>query len=743
MLPSAQTKSAIATREKAERQAAPASHVIEAMPEVPFYIPTSGPTARPRRTLKHGDSFLVLDAHGDIGVSAEGSDGLFSRDTRFLSRFEVRINDVAPLLLGSNVRHDSAVLNVDLTNPDIYADGRIIIEKDLLHIDRTVVIWQDTVYQRLAIRNYGPKPIRLTLSFGFDSDFADIFEVRGLRRARRGRGTRTLNPPHQAVLNYVGLDDAARRTVLHFEPVPTELTETTAAYTLTLAPNEAMSIVVTIRCNPQEIMPVPFLRGLLRAHRALRSAGVGAASVETSHAVFNEVLCRSWADLSMLMTATPQGLYPYAGIPWYSTTFGRDGIITALQTLWLDPRIARGVLSRLAHFQARATDPASDAEPGKIVHEMRAGEMAALGEVPFRLYYGTVDATPLFVVLAGLYVERTADYATLHALWPAIEAALAWIDGPGDRDHDGFVEYFRATETGLANQGWKDSFDAVFHADGRLAEGPIALAEVQGYVFAAKRLAARCAAYLGHHDRARELDRQAEQLAERFDAAFWCPELGMYALALDGNKQPCRVSTSNAGQVLFTGIAKPERAREIGARLIGPDFFSGWGVRTVSRREPRYNPMSYHNGSVWPHDNALVALGLGRCGMKGAVERIFTGLFDTATYMDLRRLPELFCGFQRTPNRGPTLYPVACSPQAWAAPVFFTLLESLLGLEIDPIARAIRFRDPQLPSFIEQVILRNLSVKDASVDLAIHRHAGDVSLRILKIEGNVGVSVVY
>jgi glycogen debranching enzyme len=374
---------------------------------------------------------------------------------------------------------------------------------------------------------------------------------------------------------------------------------------------------------------------------------------------------------------------------------------------------------------------------------MRAGEMAALGEVPFAQYYGSVDSTPLFVMLAGLYFERTGDAATLAALWPAIEAALAWIDGPGDRDRDGFLEYARATDQGLQNQGWKDSLDSVFHADGRLADGPIALAEVQAYVYAAKHLLARAASQIGQGDRALILEREARELAERFERAFWCPDIGMYALALDGAKQPCRVRTSNAGQVLMSGIVAPDRARQVAAAMMGPDFFSGWGIRTVSRREARYNPMSYHNGSIWPHDNALIALGMARYGVKQAVGRVFRGLFDAATYMDFRRLPELFCGFQRSRERGPTLYPVACSPQAWSAATPFSLLQSSLGLELDHERREVRLRNPHLPPFLHEVTIRNLTIKDASADLAVRGNGGDVAVRVLETRGDIEVSVVY
>ena len=686
---------------------------LDTVPEATFYIPATGPATRPRRALKHDNTFAVLDSHGDIGASAGGTDGLFNCDTRFLSHFELLLNGMQPLLLGSNLRDDNTLLTVDLTNPDMYFDDHLVLPKDTLHVVRTIFLWRDTFYQRLAIQNHGDRAVDLRLTMLFDSDFADLFEVRGLRRERRGTITREAVRPATTVLSYEGLDAKLRQTVLHFDPTPSELTATTVSYRLNIAPKEFTPVCCSIGCGaPEPPKPIPLLRGLRAIHRNLRAMSHNAATVETSNDLFNEVLCRSMSDLYMLMTKTPQGPYPYAGIPWYSTTFGRDGLITALQMLWLDPRIAQGVLRRLAALQATTDDPASDAQPGKILHEMREGEMAALREVPFGLYYGTVDATPLFVMLAGLYAERTGDDATIVELWPAIEAALAWIDGPGDPDGDGFIEYYRATEEGLANQGWKDLQDAIFHADGHLAEGPIALAEVQGYVYSAKLLAARCAKRLGRMQDAHRLKAEADLLAERFDAAFWCPDLGTYALALDGKKQPCRVRSSNAGQVLFTGIARPERALEVGDGLLRPNFFSGWGIRTIANTEARYNPMSYHNGSIWPHDNALIALGLARYGLKRSVERVFKGLFDAATYMEMRRLPELFCGFQRGRGRGPTLYPVACSPQAWASATPFTLIEASLGLQFDPAANEIRLHNPSLPSFLDEVVLRNLHLKE-------------------------------
>ena len=463
-------------------------HAVQLTDEGAFSVHVTGPLARSRRSLKHNDTFAVLDGHGDIGASAGSPDGLYHCDTRFLSRLELLINGVQPLLLASNLSDDNFLLTVDLTNPDIVVDDHVLIQKDMIHIVRSIFIWNEAIYQRIGVRNHGALPMAFDLTMKLGSDFADLFEVRGTVRKKRGSSEGKLIDSKNLRYLYHGLDDVVRKTTMHFHPQPTALDARRASYRVDLPAGADFSFFVTVNCDYSDSgsKAQPFAQTLLLARREMRASRVGAASVVTTSEIFNEMLCRSAADLSMLTTATSQGPYPYAGIPWFSTTFGRDGIITALQMLWLAPEMAQGVLRRLAAYQAFIDDPDSDAQPGKILHEMRGGEMASLREIPFGLYYGSVDSTPLFVLLAGLYFERTGDQETIKELWPAIDAALKWIDGPGDVDGDGFVEYRRLSADGLANQGWKDSYDAIFHEDGRLAEGDIALVEVQGYVLAAK-----------------------------------------------------------------------------------------------------------------------------------------------------------------------------------------------------------------------------------------------------------------
>jgi len=640
------------------------------------------------------------------------------------------------------VQEDNAVLRVDLANPGMPSRR---LRGELIHVNRLKFIWNNICYERILVRNFDVQRHQLTLGIQFGADFADLFEIRGQRRARRGQVSVDCSSGTLVALRYLGLDGAERVTSVDFEPAPSRLDPTAALYELSLEPGQGTRLVFRIGCDSPvqgDAVARRFYTSLRTARRALRDSSGRAASLDSSNTLFNEMARRSVADLYMLTTETEHGPYPFAGIPWFSTPFGRDGLLTALFTLWIDPAIARGVLRFLAATQASEVDPERDAEPGKILHEMRDSEMARLGEVPFARYYGSVDATPLFILLTGEYFRRTGDLETVRALWPHVRAALHWIDTYGDLDGDGLVEYHRKNATGLINQGWKDSHDAIFHEDGRMAEGPIALCEVQAYVYGAKRHAAALAWELGDSSASTVLSQQAAVLQEKFESAFWCDDLSIYALALDGAKRPCRVVASNAGHALLTGIADPARARRVAGTLLGTSCFSGWGVRTAGVSAARYNPMSYHNGSVWPHDNALIALGFARYGLKTEVLKIFQGLFEAASHMDLRRLPELFCGFPWRKLNAPTLYPVACVPQAWASAAIFALVQASLGIGFERGAEEIRFDRPMLPEFLDELHLRGLQTKHGTADALIRRHLGDVTLSITRRQGNVPIVIL-
>lgn len=710
-----------------------------------FIVPaTASLQERRPRTLKHGDTFGVFDRNGDVLAGPGSPEGLFHRDTRYLSHFLLTIEGARPILLSSTLRDDNAALTCDLTNPDLPdGDGGLVMAHDLLHLRRSRFLWEGRCYERLMLRNFDSAPRRIRLLIDFDADFADLFEVRGAHRLRRG----IVNPARldaaSVALSYTGLDDVVRTTTLSFDPQPQKLTPKRAIFDIELSPREKHLIFIEIACGVLADTAQTrrrFFIALRDARRELRYSSARAASVVSSNQIFDEALRRSVSDLYMLVTQTPQGDYPYAGIPWFSTVFGRDAIITALQTLWLDAAIAKGVLRHLAANQATTFDPVADAEPGKILHEVRYGEMAELGEVPFRRYYGSIDSTPLFIMLAGAYFERTGDIATIQSLWPNVRAALDWLENEGDRDGDGFIEYGRRTAEGLINQGWKDSHDSVFHADGTLARGPIALAEVQAYAYGAYRAAAELARVLHEDAFATTLAAKADLLRVRFDAAFFDEHIGTYVLALDGDKRPCRVRSSNAGHVLYTGLALAERAAQVVATLMDTTSFSGWGVRTVASTEARYNPMSYHNGSVWPHDNALIAAGFARYGFRRDAARIFEGLFAASTYIELRRLPELFCGFPRQRSTGPTFYPVACSPQAWAAGTPISLLQSCVGLSFRPGAGEIELDRPCLPDFLSEVTLRRIRCGETAIDVVLRRSGDEIVVSALK--GNADVDVI-
>jgi glycogen debranching enzyme len=710
-----------------------------------FYIlATASKAAQPTAVLKHDDTFAVFDHFGDIGALGAGEQGLYHEGTRYLSLFRLRFNGQKPLLLSARVKDDNELFGADLTNPDIPLGGDRVLARDLVHLFRARFLRDGSWHERIRLCNYSRAPVGVSLTFDVDADFADIFEVRGATRERRGQRLTPSVDGRTMRIEYVGLDDQRRCTLIEWSESPAAAAPNMVRFEYELRPREPLALSIAVRCE-REHRPVaarPFDVAESEAAADLERARRQYALFDSSSERFNQWLRQSAADLRMLVSATAHGAYPYAGVPWFSTPFGRDGIITALQTLWVSPGIARGVLEYLAATQADEVNEARDAEPGKILHETRSGEMARLGEVPFGRYYGSVDATPLYVMLAGAYFERTGDREFLARIWPHVVRALTWIDTFGDRDRDGFVEYSRRSANGLVQQGWKDSQDSVFHADGSPANPPIALCEVQAYVYDARVCAARMADALGQQPLGEQLRTAAERLREAFEDRFWCEEESTYALALDGEKRRCRVRSSNAGHALFGGIASASRARRVAEQLMGPEMFSGWGIRTLSSVEARYNPMSYHNGSVWPHDTGLAVAGFSRYGFDDLVAAPFSGLFDASVTMDSHRLPELFCGFHRRAGEAPTLYPVACSPQAWSSGVVFALIQASLRLSIDAGARRLSVGPATLPPFLTSLRLLDLDLPFGAVDLLFERQPLDVSVAVLRKRGDFDVRVV-
>jgi glycogen debranching enzyme len=710
-----------------------------------FYIlGTDARTGQRPSVLQRGDTFAVFDAHGDIGAFGAAEQGVYHEGTRYLSRLRLRLNGRRPLLLSARVKEDNELSSADLTNPDTFlGTGGPILARDLVHLFRAQFLCDGAWHERLRLWNYGRSVVRVALTFEYEADFADIFEVRGTPRVRRGALRPPQIGPRGVRLGYGGLDGIERAMHLTWSDTPAAITAVSTRFEYELPPREPVSLTFEVRCerDSRPVAPRSYEPALAEVLAGCEAARSEYAVIESSNERFNHWVRRAAADLRMLVARTPHGDYPYAGVPWFSTPFGRDGLITALQLLWVNPRLARGVLAYLAATQADAVDAVRDAEPGKILHETRSSEMARLGEVPFGQYYGSIDATPLFIILAGAYFTRTGDREFIAGLWPHIDRALEWIDRFGDRDGDGFVEYVRRSPTGLVQQGWKDSQDSVFHADGELAEAPIALCEVQAYVYDARRRAAGIAEALGHAARARRLRDEAERLRVRFEEQFWCEERSTYALALDGRKQPCRVRTSNAGHTLFGGIASEGRARRVAEGLVGDDMFSGWGIRTVSAAESRYNPMSYHNGSVWPHDNGLIAEGLSRYGFQDLIGPAFAGLFEASGHVEAR-LPELLCGFHRRAGEGPTLYPVACAPQAWAAGAVFQFIQASLRLSFDAARRVLSIDRPTLPSFLQHLELRNLDLPGGRIDLRFDSRPAGVAVTVLRQDSDLAVSVV-
>lgn len=686
--------------------------------------------------LKDADTFVVADIWGDM---KGGADGLFDSDTRLLSRFVMTAGLARPSRLSSGVSQDNVFFTAHSTNRPLPPMGGRSAPAGVLHIERRRFVRDRRMFERVRVLNHGVEDVLLPLAFDFAADFSDIFEVRGSPRPKRGTQEAPIADGRRVTFRYRGVDGVERSSCLAFSEPPARLTASRAEFMFSLP--KARRLDLYIECGldaceaPDEAR---FRLNAVQARVAMRTRRRRGASVRgPRNPRFNDWLDQSRADVALLTTDLPTGPYPYAGVPWFSTPFGRDGIITAWQMLWIDPSLAKGVLSYLAMRQATDFSAFQDSAPGKIMHETRRGEMSALGEVPFGLYYGGVDTTCLFVALAGAYLKRTGDVGTIRALWPNLIAAVGWMKDHGDIQGDGLISYQRAAETGLSNQGWKDSEDSIFHRDGRFPKGPVALLEVQGYAYAAWQAMADMARIVGD-ERQAEWAGRAGAVQALVEERFWMEDEQFYAIALDGDGEQCRSIGSNAGHLLFTGLPSRERAKAVTRRMLGAEFRSGWGLRTLATGQARFNPMSYHNGSVWPHDTAMAAAGMAHYGERRAVALLMGEIFSAATHFHLR-LPELFCGFERIPGEPPIAYPVACLPQAWAAGSVFLMLQAALGVRIDAIEGLVEVDKPLLPSGIDRLHITNLKVGDGVVDLAFQQLGAHTVVMPKRREGPVSV----
>jgi len=693
--------------------------------------------------IKEGETFLYSDVAGNLDDRREFGHGFYHRDTRFLSHFRMKVSGRDPILLSSSSER-AYMSYVDLTNPELYMDGDQAVRQQTLNIRRVRAI-HGRLFERIRIKNYNSHPVETSMSFSLAADFADIFEVRGFRADALGH----LEPPRgtgsTAEFSHRGIDGVTRKTVITFDPEPDRLDvvgdQIVVEFILGLAPHQTRLISITVDPVIGEVRPlrVEFDSAVHHLRRSYQDWERECTQITTDNEVFNNLLIRGLRDLRALYTSTDQGGIIAAGIPWYVAVFGRDALISSHQLLTINPKPARDALRLLARHQGKKVDPWRDEEPGKILHEIRRGELAGAGAIPHTRYYGSVDATPLFVFLYAQCFRWTGDAEFALQLLPNVRAALDWIDNYGDRDGDGFVEYESRSPRGVPNQGWKDSFDSVVHADGRLAPQPIALVEVQGYVYMAKQRVADVFDALGDYRSATRLREEAAELKHRFNDAFWMEDEQFFAMALDGEKRQVRTVVSNPGHCLYADIVDPEKAAQLARRLLQPDMFSGWGIRTMSKGALAYNPMSYHNGSVWPHDNALIAAGLKRYGNFKATNRVATAMFDASMHADYMRLPELFCGFtRRTPNQ-PVGYPVACSPQAWAAGAPLLMLQAILGVSARAHENMLTVNKPHLPPWLNVVELRNLRVGSSTISLVFRREGEITGFSLLDRKGDVRV----
>jgi glycogen debranching enzyme len=711
--------------------------------------------------LIRGRTFFVSDRSGNLMPPGAPHVGLFREDTRYLSQIELLVNGHPPSVLSATT--EGAYANrVALTVKGSVPGEGLDIPVNTVFVHREQILESEGLSDILQIQNFHGVKAHLVVEITYDSDFMDIFQVRGLIRGKSGRYFEPLITETQMIFVYEGLDDRVRTTALSFDPPPARISGHTARWELDLEPRgraRITSMIVT-QALPKHPLPSIFKSSSTvppwmseherveeheeKLHRSLISWEKDCTKFRSSNEIFNTMLCTSLQDFYSLQIPEGANKAIAAGVPWFAALFGRDSLISSFQTLALNPSLARGTLLSLAARQGTVECAENDEQPGKILHELRSGEMAATGEVAFGKNYGSVDATPLFVILLSEYFQWTGDLQLLDEMRPALSAALNWLIEYGDMDSDGLIEYRRNTDKGLLNQGWKDSGDTMAHADGTLAQAPIALIEEQGYVADAFRRAASLIHLQGDPEQAERLIARSNELMHKLDQSFWLADDAYYAMALDRDKRPLAVMSSNPGHLLFTHTINDQRAHDVVTKLMTHGLFSGWGIRTLSDEEQTYNPMSYHRGSVWPHDNSLIAFGMARYGYQQEASAIFSALFEASLHFREYRLPELFCGNQRHHRDEPVQYPVSCSPQAWASGTPILILTALLGLKPDAASRELKIVNPRLPEFLTFLEIRDLRVGKSWVDLDFLRQGDRTSCRVVGRRGEeLVVSITY
>ncbi len=699
-------------------------------------------TLEPRKlnnlTLIDGKTFLSTTVAGDIHPPGALDVGFFHQDTRFLSQLEMRIDGHRAVVLSSSTEKTFAS-QIELTTGNITLRDSFDLAENTVHIRREQLLGPDIFFDRFSFENFNMTAVDLTVELVFDVDFVDVFQVRGIARSIHGQYYQPIIDEDCLVFSYRGLDNVFRQTSIAMSPKPDAIRERTARWELHLEPLKQFQAEVTVtplvEGHPTRVKDFSFANNLQKRREAFRDFENHSTQFKSSNDEFDAALRTAIGDFHALRIPEGEEHIIAAGIPWFATIFGRDSILAAYQTLPLNPRLAIDTLRVLARYQGREVNDWRDEDPGKILHEYREGEMTRCGEMPFGPYYGSVDGTPLFLILLSETFNWTADEKFVREMLPAAYKALEWIDKYGDLDGDGFVEYQRRSPKGLVNQGWKDSWDANLHRDGSLAEPPIALVEVQGYVYDAKYRMASLLRSFGDAATADRLKRDCAELARRFDQAYWMPEQGFYAMALDGRKRQLQAIASNAGHLLWSRIINRERARIVTQRLMREDLFSGWGWRTMSRHERVFNPLSYHRGSVWPHDNSLIAHGMALNENRGPAMHVLNALFQVALNFRDYRLPELFCGVQRREHDDPVHYPVSCSPQAWASGALFLMLLSALGIRPSAQRKELNIINPALPEWLDSLHIRNLRVGNSRVGLDFSRRNQRTFCNVVDVEG--------